>query len=125
MTRQWKSFFLANPPAESGIYAIKAGNRWLYIGRSKNIARRITSKKHPVQITSGLMSLTLSYQWLPISKHLASVEYELIDTHQPEWNGGTSFSDGGGHGPACDIPIPMTNANWLLLLAAIEPEPTP
>lgn len=121
MTDQWRSLSLANPPTESGIYAIKTESRWLYIGRSANIARRIANKKHPVQITKNLASLTLFYQWQPISQHLASAEHALIRAHRPEWNGGTSFSGIGQHGPSCDIPLPMTAANQLVLLAAIEP----
>ena len=121
MNVRWEPMSINSPPPKSGIYAIKADEQWLYIGRSTNIAHRIKSKTHPVQITKDITSLSLSYQWAPVSQNLGSVEHALIALHQPKWNGGTSFDcTKEPRGPYCNILMPLTAANRILLLAAIS-----
>jgi excinuclease UvrABC nuclease subunit len=88
---EWLQFDLDAPPSEPGIYAIKAGDRWLYVGRSGDVAKRIQQKRHPAQITRGLTSLSLSYWWSPCTHRQARVEHRLIAELEPEWNGSTTY----------------------------------
>jgi hypothetical protein len=92
VVNRWRPLDISKPPLESGVYAIKSGSQWLYIGRSASIGTRIKSRYHPVRITVDLCSLNLSYWWHPVDKEiLPRTESYLIDKFQPEWNGGTSF----------------------------------
>jgi excinuclease UvrABC nuclease subunit len=87
----WQQFYLDAPPSQPGIYAIKDGERWVYVGRSVDVAKRLSSKRHPAQITRGLTSLGLTYWWFRCDEHQRSTENRLIAELEPEWNGSTSF----------------------------------
>lgn len=91
---EWQQFHLDTPPSQPGIYAIKGGERWMYVGRSVNVAKRLSSKRHPAQITRGLTALALSYWWFPCAEHQRSTENRLIAELDPEWNGGTAHGIG-------------------------------
>jgi hypothetical protein len=97
-------------PAASGIYAIRSGARWLYIGRSQCIAQRLQAPWHPARITFDLASLAITYLWHPHPPEgLARLERALNRQHAPEWNGGTSFVGGGPEaGPFCSLPHRLT-----------------
>jgi excinuclease UvrABC nuclease subunit len=89
----WKQFELSDPPAEPGIYAIKAGERWLYIGRSVDVRTRVSKKTHPAQITRGLATLPLTYWWFRLeAENQRRAEHTLIRQHEPEWNGFTAWA---------------------------------
>lgn len=88
---KWRRFDLASPPACSGIYAIRHGRRWLYIGMSTNIAKRIQQPRHPALITRSLPGL--SYHYLPMEADLRRTEKRLHESLKPEWNGGTSWEN--------------------------------
>ncbi len=113
----WCRMDLSRPPEAPGVYAIKRGSEWLYIGSSQNIAKRIRVKRHPVQITLGLPGL--SYWWMWEDERWRSLEYWLIEQHSPDWNGRTASSDWGGNsrGPHCEWCAPIDND---VILAAIE-----
>lgn len=103
---RWRRIDLNDLPQASGVYAIKSNGRWLYIGRSQNIANRMKNPWHPARITLGLWSLPMTYHWHP-HPHvgLHRLETALIRQHAPEWNGGTSFGVAWDQmGPACELP---------------------
>ena len=106
----WRKLNLAKLPDWPGIYAICHETQWLYIGQSVNIKSRLSSLRHPVNITKGLSSLNLSYKWHPWpykSPSLRKIESFWIRKHCPEWNGGTSFDNFDAAGPACALLLPL------------------
>ena len=108
--RRWRPMNIDDPPLECGVYAIKSGKQWMYIGRSVSIGTRIKTPYHPVRIIRDMKSLNLSYWWHPVKRSiLPRTELFLINKYSPEWNGGTQF-----HAfhyppyPSCGIPLPLT-----------------
>lgn len=118
---RWKRFSVDRPPSEPGVYAIRSGRRWLYIGRAVNIRARVSVKTHPAQITRGLASLPISYWWLPVEPaEQARAESALIREHEPVWNGGTTW-DAISSYPQCRALLPAVSKEDLLeVLAAIS-----
>ena len=101
---KWRRMDIQAPPCVSGLYGVKGVDRWMYVGRSVCIATRIKAKKHPIQITKDLTSLSLSYYWYPVARELlARAENAEIRALAPEWNGGTSFECWEAVGPACRV----------------------
>jgi hypothetical protein len=115
---QWQEFTLAKPPGKAGIYAIKCGDRWLYIGKAAEITPRIKKSNHPVRITADLPGL--SYWWISSGADRDWLEQALIQRHQPEWNGGTSWN-GISQWPQCnrDWTADVAESDALAALALI------
>lgn len=113
VTFSWNKLDLNNPPEACGIYAITSVKQktWYYIGKSQNIAKRITVVNHPAQITKDT-ALDLRYWYLRVNtKHLNWAERYLIKEHDPEWNGGTSFDASWyTRWPCCNACLPLTDA---------------
>ncbi len=89
----WRLMDIKNPPSCSGVYAITNSDmtNWLYIGRSQNIAKRITAKNHPVQVTKDInVGQLYLYLCVPVDA-IGWFEQYAIKRLNPEWNGGTSF----------------------------------
>ncbi len=85
----WQPLDLVNIPNQSGVYAFKNGSRWLYIGQSQNLSQRLTNNHIPLQIARHLPKpVDFLYQ---LSKSPGKLEYYLINSLEPEWNGRTSF----------------------------------
>jgi excinuclease UvrABC nuclease subunit len=124
MKENWRRMSLDSLPSCRGVYAIKAIDRWLYIGKAVSICARLKNKRHPAQITRHLKSVQMTYLYMPIEDSLGKAEGHLIRKYSPEWNGATSF-EGRGRGPCCQIPLPNTSHNYLLILASIEAATTP
>ena len=82
---RWRHIRPGSAPQAPGVYAIKQGCRWLYIGQSQNIALRIAGRHHPLQIAEGRPGLSL--WWMPAGRDRLSLERQLISQHNPEWNG--------------------------------------
>jgi hypothetical protein len=131
----WRPLDIDNPPSVAGVYAIASPNmsNWYYIGRSINIAKRITVKSHPVQVTKDV-NLGQKYFYARLPKDdIGWLERYLLKRLEPEWNGGTSF-DASWRTPwvCCDVPLDCSNLPpddvWgiaddplrLAVLAAIE-----
>jgi excinuclease UvrABC nuclease subunit len=103
---EWQPFERSSPPTSSGLYAIKSADRWLYIGKAKNIARRIRYH-HPIPLTEGL-SMPIVLLWWAVSDGLGKAEAAAIRTLRPEWNGSTwqvPFA-GNAHGIYCEWSSP-------------------
>jgi predicted GIY-YIG superfamily endonuclease len=89
----WRQLDILNPPSCAGVYAIADANmnKWLYIGKSQNIAKRIAAKNHPVQVTKDVC-IGQSYFYLRVAANdISWFEQYAIKRLDPEWNGGTSF----------------------------------
>jgi hypothetical protein len=84
----WQTLDLKNIPPCSGVYGFKNGDRWLYIGRARNLAKRLTSHHPALQIACSL-TLPISYWYIP-SDTPGKLEGQLLQELEPEWNGGTS-----------------------------------
>ena len=73
------------------------------MGKAKNIAQRVLSKKHPLQITKDIVpELTCYWQEAEHKRH--SLEVRLINEHSPLWNGCTAHGGVTGvqpSGPCC------------------------
>ena len=112
----WRRMNLGQPPTVPGLYAIKSGARWLYVGKAANIAQRVAQRTHPVQITAGLEGL--SYWWAAAGDERHRLESALLRNLEPEWNGATTFDrcPGPVHGPRCAY-LGASNAE---MLAAIS-----
>ena len=54
----WRRFYPSKLPQASRVYAVRRGREWLYIGVAQGVAKRVTAKVHPVQITKGLPGLS-------------------------------------------------------------------
>jgi hypothetical protein len=106
---RWLRLDISRPPEQPGIYAIKSGTRWLYVGRAINIAKRIQQSCHPVQITKDLKSMDLTYLWQPASEYvsLAKQENAMIRQCDPDWNGQTEFY-GPTKWPSCALLLPVS-----------------
>ncbi|MBW4523370.1 MAG: GIY-YIG nuclease family protein [Scytolyngbya sp. HA4215-MV1] len=87
MSMDWQPLDISNIPAESGVYGFKSGDRWLYIGRAKDLSKRLTRRHIPLQIALGLSGVTFHYQ---ITDHPGRLEHRLIQELEPGWNGHTS-----------------------------------
>lgn len=109
---RWRRMDPGNSPAASGVYAIRSGARWLYIGKAADIAKRVTTRTHPLQITADLTGL--SYWWAPAGDDRHRLEGALLRWHEPEWNGGTTFDRCSDpvHGPRCAY-LGASNARML------------
>ena len=127
LKKPWRPLDIASPPKESGIYAVTSGSQWLYIGRSINIAARVTNPCHPIQITKNLTSLQMSYFWQPAAKDtsLARQENALIHQYDPEWNGSTEFG-GPSKWPTCAAMLPISQeamdalmSGWTSVMATL------
>jgi hypothetical protein len=107
----WRRMTLSKPPKGSGIYAIKSGRQWLYIGKAQSVCARVLTRRHPVQITLGLDALNPSYWYCLLPADLIHrAECQQIKEHKPEWNGGTEFYPYGTiDGPTCAWTPPLTN----------------
>lgn len=113
----WRRMTPNKPPKGCGIYAIRHGQRWLYIGKSQSIRERVLTPRHPMQITKGLDTLKLSYWYclLPVEL-IHRAECQQIKQHEPEWNGGTEWSCYHVvHGPTCQWNPPLTSASMAAL----------
>lgn len=111
----WLPLNLNNIPTESGIYGLKLGENWLYIGKSKNLSKRLNKKHIPLQIALEIYpNVQLLYH---LTNHPGALEHKLIKELQPDWNGSTSFDYGGK--PSCQVFL-LTQKNQDLLDAAGE-----
>lgn len=89
----WLPLDINNIPTESGVYGFKLGKKWLYIGRSKNLSKRLNKKHVPLQIALEIYpDVQLLYQ---LTNHPGALEHQLIKELEPDWNGSTSFDCGG------------------------------
>ena len=120
----WRRMTPSKPPKGSGVYAIKSGRQWLYIGKAQSIWARVLTPRHPMQITSGLDALKLSYWYCLLPAELMHrAECQQIKQHEPEWNGGTEwFAYHTVHGPTCQWSPPLTVAD--IKRALFDPTPT-
>lgn len=118
---KWRLLDIQNPPECSGVYTVKHQSQdlWYYIGKSRNIASRITAKNHPIQVTKNT-ELDLCYLYLQVDKqHIGWAEKYLIREHNPEWNGATSFESWYTPWVCCDLPLSDNEFNRRLILEAI------
>jgi hypothetical protein len=108
---RWRQMDINNPPFKCGVYAIKSGKKWMYIGRSVCIGTRIKTPYHPVRIMKDFKSLSLSYWWHPVGESILNrTEHFLIKHLLPEWNGGTQFdSTHYPPYPSCKVLLPLTD----------------
>lgn len=107
---RWRRLDPFDPPSVQGIYCIKSGNSYLYIGRSVNIKQRFRSRQHPVWVALSLDYCPVTFFWFPwnkLSPSLAKIESFAIKRHEPQWNGGTSFECRGTIGAACKWHSPI------------------
>lgn len=81
----WQPLDLANVPDESGVYAFKVGDRWLYIGKANNLKQQLNQQEHiPLQQALELFpDVTLIYC---LSKFHHGLEQRLLKKFKPEWN---------------------------------------
>jgi excinuclease UvrABC nuclease subunit len=93
----WQILDLHNVPSSPGVYGFKQGDLWLYIGRAKNLSKRLTKHHIPLQIALSLSGTTFHYY---STEHPGRLEYRLIEQLEPEWNGHTSI-DCGSKYPTC------------------------
>ena len=110
---EWRLLDVERPPSVPGVYAIASPDlaKWYYIGKSVNIAKRITVKQHPVQVTKDV-GLEREYFYARLPKDdIGWLERYLLKKLKPEWNGGTSF-DASWRTPwaCCDIPVRLSDA---------------
>lgn len=112
VTFAWNRLDLSAPPETCGVYAITSIKQktWYYIGKSKNIAKRIAVANHPVQVIKDT-ALDLHYWYLRVNqKHVNWAERYLIKEYDPEWNGHTSFDASGyTRWACCDVCLPLTD----------------
>lgn len=99
MNINWLPLDINNIPTESGVYAFKKDEIWLYIGESSNLKRRLNKQHVPLEIAMGL-DASFFYCLNESPKYLERV---LILKHSPTWNGGTSRSI--NKYPCCELPI--------------------
>jgi hypothetical protein len=106
---RWLRLDISRPPQQPGIYAIKNGTRWLYVGRAINIAKRIKHPCHPIQITKNLENIQLAYLWQPAVENVSLTKQEnaMIRHCNPEWNGETEFY-GPTKWPSCALLLPVS-----------------
>ena len=93
----WQLLDLNHIPAAGGVYGFKLGDRWLYIGRAKNLSKRLTRGHIPLQIALDLEGATFHYY---LTDHPGRLEHRLIQKLEPGWNGHTS-KDCSDPYPAC------------------------
>lgn len=121
----WNLLDVKKPPTCSGIYAVTNTdkNLWFYIGKANNIAKRITCKNHPIQVTANT-NLNLHYLFLRASKEdIGWLERFLIRKYCPEWNGHTSFDPSPmGYTPwvFCNRPELASDCSYEDLLAVVS-----
>lgn len=93
----WQPLDLNNIPTESGVYGFKMGDRWLYVGKARNLQQRLNPSRHiPLRIALSLQwDIEFFYQ---LSPRPGKLEAALLKELEPDWNGGNS---GGGSYPCC------------------------
>lgn len=90
MVREWQRLDLGQLPEDSGVYGFRLGDQWLYIGKAKNIRKRLLDPRHRAfQIASEMEGVELVYQSWPQS-HISRVESRYLKQLEPLWNGGTA-----------------------------------
>lgn len=86
MEFNWIEFNQNNIPTCSGVYGIKHKGVWAYIGMSKNIQKRLTSRSHaPFRISLELSDI--EYFYIPKTEKIKKFESFIIKSLEPEWNG--------------------------------------
>lgn len=96
---KWEPLDLSNVPKLPGVYGFRLKDKWLYIGRSMKLSRRLNKNQHiPLKIALELYpDITLVYCLHDCPE---KIENFLIRTLKPEWNGGTARW--GSKFPCCD-----------------------
>lgn len=119
-SEHWRKFDLDDAPDQAGIYAIKDTKRFLYIGKSISIKKRVNSTHHPCRITADLESIKLHYVWTKCPEGVSLGRYEnlLIKKYDPEWNGRTEVIGHPSPWPKCyfDLQRPWTKEEARLFL---------
>lgn len=85
----WQHFNCSSPPAVPGVYAFRLNERWLYIGRSKNIKTRLCANQHIAFRTAKEIKGT-KFLYYPTNNY-CQLERRLIKELSPEWNGHQSW----------------------------------
>ena len=43
---EWRQLDMIRPPEDSGVYGFRLGEQWLYVGKVKNIRKRLLDPRH-------------------------------------------------------------------------------
>jgi hypothetical protein len=124
----WQLLNLQAIPKISGVYGFQHHEQWLYIGKAKNLANRLT-KHHPALSVALSLALPIRY-WYQPSDAPSRLESQLIRELRPEWNGGTSYEEMSEHhlyaAYGCFCNVELNNQNQCLIglkeLATLHPE---
>jgi hypothetical protein len=124
----WQPLDLCKIPKISGVYGLQSCDQWLYIGKAKNLANRLT-KYHPVLNVALSLTMSISY-WYQPSATPSRLESQLIKDLRPEWNGGTSHEEMterrlyAAHGFFCNVELNNQSQCLIALreLATLHPE---
>jgi integrase/recombinase XerD len=117
----WAVMDLNDIPAESGVYAFKQGERWLYVGKANSIQKRLNKWHLPFAIAqASCPGVQFLYR---LSENHHRLERELLKELNPEWNGGTDYERDeanvrylyGGWGLSCLLMEDTTPTYWQTL----------